>query len=784
MSPQHLGTIATKVSRSDLLFSGCAMILYEIFSLRILTASQIFNSPLALLPLLFVSFSAGGLALYLWPERNLRNLSYVGFPLSILILFVSAGASQSQWVLTLAISIPIFFLGLQLASGFNELPIKTASFYECLGACAGALFAMPLLRILGLESSLLALAFAFSLKAYFLKAPPKLMPTLSVALFAALLALQSLTDDLNFFKIAKIFQSSTNFETVPGILNFPGVKLLTTQWSGISRVDLIESPFNPWELYFRRYEEALKRNPIKKSYNLYFDNDLFSSFPDPNSGLRLYSNFVQAPEILMFGVAGGYRADSVLRIPGSKVTGVEINPSVVNIMQGKFSDLSNNIYKKMELHVGDARHFLETTKRRFDVIDMGGVGFSSSLIRANLPMHSLLFTKESLSRQLKILKPGGLIFQDIYGGPDRLRLARLILTWREALKDSDLNPSENIIVVEADSGFSFFGMNTTYIIIKKDAFEERELKSYMDTFEAEPDEGFPVTTKRLLYAPNKLFNKALFNRFLDISDSGKRTVQLLQAIISNDNWKSFAADLGFDNLNQISILTDDSPFTNVITKNERVDLSFSFYALAGLILMLIFSFKDLGASRQFLQSKRRALLTCVLLGVPYALQQIYWVYKINYLTGNPVAAFLVSTLGMLAGSALASKLPKTQSVSVQALMAGCLAVLTIVFAYGSGKIPFLMMDQFETEFSLVFFLMMIAFGFLGTSLFIPAMESLKDKPSDGSSLGYALNCLSIAVTGCLGVWVAQSYGFHSIPWLCGAFYLIMVGFQISSSLEA
>ncbi len=120
-----------------------------------------------------------------------------------------------------------------------------------------------------------------------------------------------------------------------------------------------------------------------------------------NMPFRSWQNFVppRASEILILGLGGGSLVKLLTNFfPNAKITGIEIDPLMVNLGK-KFLNLSQN--KNLIIKIIDANHYVENTKEKYDLI------FVDSYIGEKVP--ETLQTETFLKNLKKILKINGMI---------------------------------------------------------------------------------------------------------------------------------------------------------------------------------------------------------------------------------------------------------------------------------------------------------------------------------------------------------------------------------------
>ena len=123
----------------------------------------------------------------------------------------------------------------------------------------------------------------------------------------------------------------------------------------------------------------------------------------------------QPRSVLVLGAGGG---DDLLRAiyhGAERVDAVELNADVVELLRGPFAGFSGGIYNRddIDVHVADARGFLKTTARRYDLIQVPPLdspgGTAGGVVGLN---ENYLYTVEAIGEALERLEPHGYLSLD------------------------------------------------------------------------------------------------------------------------------------------------------------------------------------------------------------------------------------------------------------------------------------------------------------------------------------------------------------------------------------
>ncbi|MBI5240636.1 MAG: hypothetical protein HY926_09200 [Elusimicrobia bacterium] len=122
-----------------------------------------------------------------------------------------------------------------------------------------------------------------------------------------------------------------------------------------------------------------------------------------------YSVLRPSQRVLLLA-AGGGRGVSCLPFPPHKgVTAVELNERVVRFLRDESPELNAGNFRKATAFAADARFAVDTSAEPFDAILVESGRFQNAQITAPAGSPQTLYTRESISRYLSRLRPGGLL---------------------------------------------------------------------------------------------------------------------------------------------------------------------------------------------------------------------------------------------------------------------------------------------------------------------------------------------------------------------------------------
>jgi SAM-dependent methyltransferase len=185
-----------------------------------------------------------------------------------------------------------------------------------------------------------------------------------------------------------------------------------------------------------------------------------------------------AEQALVIGVGGGIDVLISLAYGARHVVGVEVNPVTVDAVKNEFADFAGRIFDRpdVELINAEGRHYLTTTDKQFDVIQLSGVDTYSALsMGAYALAENYLYSVEAMQDYWDHLSPGGILsFSRFLFVPPRENL-RLVSVELEALHRMGIErPDRHMIIISGPTPFAPWAE----ILLKKTPFTPDEVAVY------------------------------------------------------------------------------------------------------------------------------------------------------------------------------------------------------------------------------------------------------------------------------------------------------------------
>jgi hypothetical protein len=123
-------------------------------------------------------------------------------------------------------------------------------------------------------------------------------------------------------------------------------------------------------------------------------------------GYQFYKN---PPQVLILGAGMGNDAAAALRNGAKHITAVEIDPLIYK--KGKKLHFEHPYSSsRVEVHVDDARSFIQNTKEKFDLVVFSLLdSHTTSSHYTNIRLDNFVYTVEAMEATRKLLKPDGLM---------------------------------------------------------------------------------------------------------------------------------------------------------------------------------------------------------------------------------------------------------------------------------------------------------------------------------------------------------------------------------------
>ena len=568
----------------------------------------------------------------------------------------------------LALAVPFFFCGMVVASLLSQIPQRVNRLYfsDLIGAGLGCLSVLVLIPKLGASGAvIIAALLGIAASACFARQIGKNAVLVSVVFFLGIGLL--LPNSETWFRV-NVHEKKRSFanQEETGEVEF-------SKWGPISRIDVAK---------FHQDKIIWIDGGSNQGFMKPFNGDLKSLKPDHRAGL-VYS-LVKDPDVLIVGPAGGEEVIYALSHRPKSITGVELDPVIVDIVQNEYRRFIGRIFSQPNVTLvnDEGRSYIRRSPKKFDIIQQINNASPAAIASGAINIsETYLITVEAFHEYLDHLNEGGYVFIRRWGS------LRLAVVATQALRERGVeHPEEQIVIIsDPDPHHShpagraqFFGQ----FYLKNGTFTEEELNVFRK----------PNVYKDIIYGP----------RALNVQHPEYAEYQKLLA--SPDVWKQYYDEKGID----LSPVTDNRPFFNHFTKFGQFtagkDMAefqsiFQYYsntdfpliiilaeaALLSLVFIILplYIFKRSGLRSR---GKFRFLLYFGSLGLAFILIEIVLIQKFTLFMGNPTYSVTIVLFSILTfagcGSFLTDRFHQHLKPALAMVIFGILLLCWIEMTFG------------------------------------------------------------------------------------------------------
>jgi predicted membrane-bound spermidine synthase len=480
--------------------TSAATLTLEISIIRLLSVAQWHHLAFLVVSMALLGYGASGSFLSSFPSllgrdplRFLINGSGL-FSLSALLAYLAgnqvpfdlARIAFDRWqvfylfLLYLIFSLPFFFSGLVISFSLSQWSGSAGKLYfsDLVGASLGCLLVLGLFRTFGGPRTVLFACFLSGLaSAIFgrMKRSRGVLPWIWTGFLACLLFWQPPWMELRL----------SPYKGLSAALRFPGARLLDTQWSAASRVDVLKSPA-------ARTAPGLSLEylgPLPEQLGLTVDGDHLTAITrlrgDPAGAEELnFLDFLPSSfpykafrprKILVLEPRGGLEVLNALYHGAGDVVVLEPDPVIVKLLKTRYGEFSGNIYDRpgVQLIAEDERSFLHRSRSSFDLIVVPlSESFGASAGGIAGLQEDYRLTAEAFQEYLQALKPGGFLSFSLYLLPPPRAELRVVSTIQRALENNGKNAADHLL--------SFRTWGTFSLMVKKDPLNRQDGENLKD----------------------------------------------------------------------------------------------------------------------------------------------------------------------------------------------------------------------------------------------------------------------------------------------------------------
>lgn len=487
------------------------------------------------------------------------------------------------------------------------------------------------------------------------------------------------------------------------------------------------------------------------------------------------------PEVCIIGAGGGSDVAGALAGGARRVTAVEMNPQIIDLVRNRFDEFASGLYNRadVEIVIAEGRSFLQTSSsgKLFDIISISLLdSFSASAAGVYALNESHLYTIEAVEQALRRLRPCGLLsITRVLKTPPRDNL-KMFATVTEALRRRGVtSPARHIMMIRnwatatiVASPLPFSGSQ----IAMARKFARRRSFDLVHLPGIEPEEAnqFHILERPIYYeSAQKILSDKVESFYRNYTYNIRPATDDRPYFFDFFKWRSLPYMIR-------TMPRQWLPFSEwgylVLTATllQAVCASALFILLP---LLLAKSIKAVGTG------KLAAMIYFLLLGLAYMFLEMGFIQKMTLLIGHPVFGVAVTLLGFLVFSGLGSLAGSwfASRFTLHASRLVWLAVLAIIII-GAAQIT-LMKFSFNwlVGFSQpVRFLLGLAITApLAFFMGIPFPTALKQLHATAKPLvpwAWGVNGFASVIGAVLGTFLAISVGFTILTLIALACYFL------------
>jgi Spermine/spermidine synthase domain len=557
---------------SIFILSSCVLA-YEILLMRLFSIIQWHHYAYMIISLSLLGYGISGTIISLFQSSFIKYYRYL-YPMTLFLFTISGfvcfmiaqkipfNAQQIIWDLNqtyylitifLLLCIPFIMASSAICMAFIKYPSHINLLYcsDLIGAGVGCLLVIGLLFVffptttLTVISILSILSVAYSLiELRLIQVYP--LKVKSRAKLILLLLIFTLAFIAYFGSTLKLTISP--YKELQQMLQIKGTKIISEKSSPLGLLTVIKSTVIPI-----RHAPGLslfnRQEPLNQ-LGLFIDSDNMTAISNYKNKTKSLSYLDQTTSALAFhlnkvnntliiGLGGGADLLQALYHNLKKITIIELDPLIIELLKTDYSHFSGNLLKKPNVHIvnGDARAFLTNNTTRFDLISLSLIdSFNASSAGLYALQEGYLYTVEALNLYLENISANGyLSITRWVKSPPRDTL-KLVATAIKALQHGKSHTVGNKIIL-------IRSWQTSTLLLKKTPFSDKEIKKVIEFCKKR---GFDLAW----YPGIKFFETNRYNKF-ELPYFYLATKQLL----------SKKRDSFFKNYKyQLRPATDDKPF--------------------------------------------------------------------------------------------------------------------------------------------------------------------------------------------------------------------------------
>ncbi len=474
-----------------LFLTTLSLLQLELFLTRIFSVTMWYHFAFMAISLAMFGLAAGAVLVELLPRRppgEMLARTALVFALTsavcfVIQLYIEVNPEKEIFNTATAftiIAIPFVFAGMVVCIALTRFPRYTGSLYaaDLAGSAAGCVLTIPILNHIDAPTAVLLNAGIAALGALAFQTRTRRRIWIPAAAAALLIAVSA----------ANVSSRFVDIQWIKGGRNQGGG--LYEKWNALSRIFVRQNDNRPfgWGLSPRYTAQHtvdqlyLNIDSGAATVITKFDGDLAPLVHLKYDVTALAHYLRHDTSVLVIGVGGGRDILTSLAFGQKHVTGVEINPDIINVLTEKFADYSGNLQSRPSVTLvnDEARSYIARSGRQYGIIQASLIDtWAATSAGAYVLTENGLYTKEAWASFLKHLLPDGILTMSRwYYEAQPAETLRLTGLATEALADLGVeDPRKHIIIVRKQDTGETGQYSVATILVSRRPFTADEIQN-------------------------------------------------------------------------------------------------------------------------------------------------------------------------------------------------------------------------------------------------------------------------------------------------------------------
>lgn len=492
----HVPEASSRTTLAAVLVMSFASLLLELSLTRLFSVTLFYHFAFLAISIALLGLGAGGVLAY-WKKQWLAQwethtlgarLAALNSVLLLAVLEVvlripvSLDLSRANLLKLTAIylvsALPFLLTGLFFSILFARTTHDVTRLYaaDLAGGALACVGVVPLLNLVGGPSTIIASAAASAVASFLWSRPDDNRKSeirnrrfsIAIAVWALVLSLAAAANYSG--KLVDIVYAKGMRRDKPW--------MLYARWNALSRVE-VDDQGGAKVIVIDADASTYIMNTDPKHWGPEWRRNLMSAAPAMTNVLRPHGEYA------IIGPGGGVDVVRAIANGSPSVTGIEINPIIVNnIMRGRFADWAYHLYDRpdVHIHVSDGRSWVRNARQKFDVVQMTLVDtWASTAAGAFALSENNLYTLEAFQAYFDHLKPDGVIAITRWEFAQPREALRVVSQEIELLRRNGIVDAPRHFIIVSEGALDEDG-RPVIVLCKKSAFtpeEEAAVRAHM-----------------------------------------------------------------------------------------------------------------------------------------------------------------------------------------------------------------------------------------------------------------------------------------------------------------